>query len=77
MGTLKELREKIQVLEAERARLAIEVEGLRKAAESRVAALESEVGQMREEAKSLRELLANNTKTATNSPDMQILPNPH
>ena len=57
MQTLKELREKIQALEAERTRLMGEIEGLRKQAEARAAALEAEVGQMREEAKSLNAIL--------------------
>lgn len=56
MQTPKELQEKIQALEAEKAKLATEVSGLRKEAEAKVASLESEVRRMREEAKSLREL---------------------
>ncbi|XES76917.1 MAG: hypothetical protein ACBZ72_12190 [Candidatus Bathyarchaeia archaeon] len=35
----------------------VEIEGMRKTAESRLATLEMEVGQMREEAKALHELL--------------------
>lgn len=57
MQTLKNLREKIKTLETERANLMLEIEKLRKAAESRVNALESEVNMLREEVKSLRELL--------------------
>ncbi len=57
MQTLKSLREKIKTLETERADLMMEIEKLRKAAESRVVALESEVSMLREEVKSLRELL--------------------
>ncbi|MEM3672820.1 MAG: hypothetical protein QW468_01135 [Candidatus Bathyarchaeia archaeon] len=57
MQTLKNLREKIKTLETERANLMIEIEKLKKAAESRVNALESEVSMLREEVKSLRELL--------------------
>ncbi|MEM2911079.1 MAG: hypothetical protein QW146_01065 [Candidatus Bathyarchaeia archaeon] len=57
MQTLKNLREKIKTLETERANLMIEIEKLRKAAESKVNALESEVNMLREEVKSLRELL--------------------
>lgn len=57
MQTLKSLREKIQMLETERKNLIEEVEALRSAAESRVVNLENEVNQMREEAKSLKELL--------------------
>ncbi|MEM3458430.1 MAG: hypothetical protein QXN36_02225 [Candidatus Bathyarchaeia archaeon] len=57
MQTLKNLREKIKTLETERANLMIEIEKLRKVAESKVTALESEVSMLREEVKSLRELL--------------------
>lgn len=57
MQTLKNLREKIKTLETERANLMVEIEKLKKAAESRVSALESEVNMLREEVKSLRELL--------------------
>jgi len=57
MQTLKNLREKIKTLETERANLMIEIEKLRKVAESRVIALESEVSMLREEVKSLRDLL--------------------
>lgn len=57
MQTLKNLREKIKMLETERANLIIEIEKLKKVAESRVNALESEVNMLREEVKSLRDLL--------------------
>jgi uncharacterized coiled-coil DUF342 family protein len=56
MQTLKELREKIQSLEAERTRLVGEIETIRKTAEKRAVFLQNEVNRMREEAKSLREL---------------------
>jgi chromosome segregation ATPase len=57
MQTLMNLREKINTLETERAGLMIEIENLRKVAESRVDALESEVSTLRSEVKSLRDLL--------------------
>jgi predicted nuclease with TOPRIM domain len=57
MQTLKNLREKIKTLETERANLMIEIDKLKKVAESRVNALESEVSMLREEVKSLRDLL--------------------
>jgi hypothetical protein len=57
MQTLKILRERIKTLETERANLMVEIDKLRKVAESRATALESEVGMLREEVKSLRELL--------------------
>ena len=57
MQTLKNLREKIKTLETERSNLMIEIEKLRKVAESKAVALEGEVTMLREEVKSLRELL--------------------
>jgi chromosome segregation ATPase len=57
MQTLKNLREKIKTLETQRANLMLEIDELKKVAESRVNALESEVGMLREEVKSLKELL--------------------
>jgi len=44
-------------LETERAGLMVEIEKLKKVAESRADTLENEVNQLREEIKSLRELL--------------------
>jgi hypothetical protein len=57
MQTLKDLREKINHLEDEKARLMTEVEGLRKTAEARVSTLEGEVSQLRKDVSSLREFL--------------------
>jgi chromosome segregation ATPase len=57
MQTLKTLREKIGTLETERSNLMLEIEELKKVAESRAAALESEVSMLREEVRSLREIL--------------------
>lgn len=57
MQTLKNLHEKIKTLETERANLMIEIDKLRKVAESRASALESEVSMLRDEVNSLRELL--------------------
>jgi len=57
MQTLMNLREKIKTLETERANLMIEIEKLRRVAESRADALESEVSMLRQEVKSLRDLL--------------------
>lgn len=57
MQTLKNLNEKIKTLETERANLMIEIDTLRKVAESRANALEGEVSMLRDEVKSLRELL--------------------
>lgn len=57
MQTLKNLRGKIKTLETERANLMIEIEKLKKMAESKVSALEGEVNMLREEVTSLRDLL--------------------
>lgn len=57
MQTLKNLREKVKTLETERANLMIEIEKLKKMAESKVSALEGEVSMLREEVNSLRDLL--------------------
>jgi chromosome segregation ATPase len=61
--TLKSLREKIKTLETERSNLMIEIEKLKKVAESRASALESEVSMLREEVKSLRDLLGYKEET--------------
>ena len=55
--TLRVLREKIKMLETERASLLGEIEELKRVAEARANALETEVNWLREELKSLRELL--------------------
>lgn len=55
--TLINLREKIKTLETERANLMVEIEKLRRVAEARVTALENEVSTLRNDAKSLRDLL--------------------
>jgi hypothetical protein len=57
MQTFVNLREKISTLETERANLMVEIEKLKKVAESRANALESEVSMLRDEVKSLRDLL--------------------
>ena len=63
MQTLKNLREKIKTLETERGNLMLEIDELKKVAESKVSALESEVGMLREEVKSLKELLGYDEET--------------
>jgi regulator of replication initiation timing len=57
MQTLVNLREKLKTLETEKANLMIEIENLRKVAESRADTLENEVNELREEARSFRDLL--------------------
>jgi DNA repair exonuclease SbcCD ATPase subunit len=56
-NTLKNLREKLKTLETERSNLILEIDGLKKMAEAKADALESEVGMLREEVKSLKQLL--------------------
>jgi len=55
--TMKTLREKTKMMETERASLLVEIEKLKRVAESQDNALETEVNRLREELKSLRELL--------------------
>ena len=55
--TLRELRQKIQKLENDKADLMAEIEELRKAGEKKASALEKEVTTLRKEAKSLKKLL--------------------
>jgi len=62
MQTLKNLRDKIKTLETERANLMLEIDELKKLADSKVNALESEVSMLREELKSLKDLLGVNEK---------------
>ena len=57
MLTLKELREKIEMLEDEKAQLLVNVKDLRNEAEGKAIALECEVAVLREEAESLRKML--------------------
>jgi hypothetical protein len=57
MLTLTNLREKIKTLEIEKASLMTEIENLREKAEQRATILENEVGTLREEVRSLKELL--------------------
>ena len=57
VNTLKNLHEKIQSLETERSSLLLEIEELKKMAESKATALESEITMLREEVKSLKDLL--------------------
>ena len=57
MNSFKSTVEKIRSLENECKNLLLEIEELRKMADSKAKALESEVGMLREEVKSLRILL--------------------
>jgi uncharacterized protein YlxW (UPF0749 family) len=57
MNSVKNLAERLRTLETERKNLLLEVEELRKMADARAKALESEISMLREEVKSLRVLL--------------------
>jgi SMC interacting uncharacterized protein involved in chromosome segregation len=57
VNTLKNLREKLKTLQTERANLLVEIDGLKKMAESKANALESEIGMLKEEVDSLKQLL--------------------
>lgn len=57
INNFKNVVEKIRSLETERKNLLLEIEELKKMADSKAKALESEVSMLREEVKSLRVLL--------------------
>ena len=54
MSSLKNTIDKIKSLENEKKNLLVEIEGLKKMADAKVAALENEVGFLRDEVKSLK-----------------------
>jgi regulator of replication initiation timing len=64
MSGFKSIVEKLRTLENERKNLLLEIEELKKMADSKAKALESEVGMLREEVKSLRMLLGAEEPTA-------------
>ena len=57
MSSLKDTIEKIKNLEAEKKNLLLEIEELKKMADAKATALESEIAALREEAKSLKTLM--------------------
>ncbi len=57
MTAFKGVIERLKTLESERRSLLLEIEELKKMADSKAKALENEVGMLREEVKSLRILL--------------------
>lgn len=57
MSSLRNVVERLKGLESERKNLLLEIEELKKMADSKARALESEVSMLREEVKSLRVLL--------------------
>lgn len=54
MSSLKSTIDKIKSLENEKKNLLVEIEGLKKMADAKVATLENEVGFLRDEVKSLK-----------------------
>jgi hypothetical protein len=58
MSSFKSTIEKIRALETERKDLLLEIEELKKMADAKAKALESEIGMLRDEVKSLRILLS-------------------
>jgi uncharacterized membrane protein len=68
MQSTKDLKDKYQSLEAERAHLESELEELRRTAANRVAALEGNVAAMREEVKGLRDILIAPAPVSTPAP---------
>ncbi len=64
--SLKATIEKIKTLEAEKKNLLVEIEGLRKMADAKAVALESEVGLLRDEVKSLKVLMNPSEPNAQN-----------
>jgi uncharacterized protein YlxW (UPF0749 family) len=58
MSSFKSTVEKIRALEAERKNLLLEIEELKRMADAKAKALESEINMLRDEVKSLRVLLS-------------------
>lgn len=58
MSSFKSTIEKIRALESERKNLLLEIEELKRMADSKAKALESEINMLRDEVKSLRLLLS-------------------
>ena len=64
MSSLRNTVEKIKSLEAEKKNLLLEIEELQKIADAKATALESEVGALRDEIKSLRILMGGSEPSA-------------
>ncbi|MBM4401029.1 MAG: hypothetical protein FJ045_03665 [Crenarchaeota archaeon] len=58
MSSFKNTIERIKALETERRNLLLEIEELKKMADAKANALESEINMLRDEVKSLRDLLS-------------------
>jgi seryl-tRNA synthetase len=68
MSNFKSVVERLRTLENERKNLLLEIEELKRMADSKATALESEVGMLREEVKSLRVLLGAEEPTIVDEP---------
>jgi uncharacterized protein (UPF0335 family) len=64
--SLKTTIEKIRTLEAEKKNLLVEIEGLKKIADSKAMALENEVNALREDIKSLKILIGGSEPSTQN-----------
>jgi uncharacterized protein (UPF0335 family) len=69
--SLKITIDKIKSLEAEKKNLLLEIEELKKTADAKAVALESEVGSLRDEVKSLK-VLINGSESAADQAKLQI-----
>ena len=63
MNDIKGIIEQIRALESERQNLLLEIEELKKMADAKARALESEIGMLRDEVKELRLLLSGENDT--------------
>jgi hypothetical protein len=66
VSSLKNTIEKIKTLAVEKKNLLVEIEGLKKMADVKAVALESEVGALRDEVKSLKVLMNGSEPNAQN-----------
>ena len=73
MSNFKAVTEKIRSLENERRNLILEIEELKKMADSKAKALESEVSMLREEVRSLRLILGGTETEETPDPKKKPL----
>lgn len=73
MSSFKSVAEKIKSLENDRRNLILEIEELKKLADSKAKALESEVGMLREEVRSLRMILGGSETEETPDPKKKPL----
>ena len=74
MNNFKSIVEQVRTLENERKNLLLEIDELKKMADSKAKALESEVGMLREEVKSLRMLLGADDPPVDEEPEQKKKP---